>query len=105
MSGRCIDIVFQPLYGPDGAISGVLVQSHDVAEQKQPEDAADKSEFSKRPVAMTAKIIGSRNRCCRMLSKNAGSPGYRLSQAPILPAPKINACCFPGASRWTSSRR
>ncbi|WP_194724866.1 sensor domain-containing protein [Noviherbaspirillum malthae] len=39
MSERYVDIVFQPLFAPDGAISGVFVQGHDVTEQKRAKDA------------------------------------------------------------------
>ncbi|MFC1458518.1 PAS domain S-box protein [Microvirga arabica] len=39
-----LDFVYQPLLGPDGMVSGIFVQGHDVTEQKRIEDALRASE-------------------------------------------------------------
>lgn len=39
MTERYVDFVFQPLFAPDGTVSGVFIQGHDVTEQKQAKEA------------------------------------------------------------------
>ncbi|ADO72250.1 response regulator [Stigmatella aurantiaca] len=34
----CLDFMYQPITGPDGAISGIFVQGHDITEQKRAQD-------------------------------------------------------------------
>jgi len=41
---RFLDFVYQPIFGTDGAVSGIFVQGHDVTEQKRSEDALRASE-------------------------------------------------------------
>ncbi|WP_192804922.1 sensor domain-containing protein [Noviherbaspirillum aerium] len=39
MSDIYVDLLFQPLFGADGQVSGIFVQGHDMTEQKLAEDA------------------------------------------------------------------
>ncbi len=36
---RFLDFVYQPIFGPDGQVSGIFVQGHDVTETRQAEEA------------------------------------------------------------------
>ena len=46
-----VDFVYQPIFGDDGAVSGIFVQGHDVTEQKRIETALRESEERFRAIA------------------------------------------------------
>jgi PAS domain S-box-containing protein len=48
---RFLDFVYQPIFGPDGKVSGIFVQGHDVTEQKRNEEALRESEERFRVIA------------------------------------------------------
>jgi PAS domain S-box-containing protein len=48
---RFLDFVYQPIYDPDGQVSGIFVQGHDVTEQKRTEEALRESEERFRAIA------------------------------------------------------
>ncbi|TCT02618.1 PAS domain-containing protein [Aquabacter spiritensis] len=54
---RYLDFIYQPIRGEDGATSGILVQGHDVTEQKAAEDALRESEERFRLVAESAPVM------------------------------------------------
>lgn len=41
MAERYIDFLFQPLFAPDGTVSGVFIQGHDITEQKRAKEALE----------------------------------------------------------------
>jgi PAS domain S-box-containing protein len=48
---RFLDFVYQPIFDPDGQVSGNFVQGHDVTEQKRSEEALRESEERFRAIA------------------------------------------------------
>ena len=48
---RFLDFVYQPIFDPDGQVSGIFVQGHDVTEQKRSEEALRESEERFRAIA------------------------------------------------------
>jgi PAS domain S-box-containing protein len=48
---RFLDFVYQPIFDPDGQVSGIFVQGHDVTEQKRGEEALRESEERFRAIA------------------------------------------------------
>ncbi|MBF9197573.1 PAS domain-containing sensor histidine kinase [Microvirga terrestris] len=48
---RFLDFVYQPVFDPDGKVSGIFVQGHDVTEQKRNEEALRESEERFRVIA------------------------------------------------------
>lgn len=48
---RFLDFVYQPIFNPDGKVSGIFVQGHDVTEQKRNEEALRESEERFRVIA------------------------------------------------------
>ncbi|MBB3019297.1 PAS domain S-box-containing protein [Microvirga lupini] len=48
---RFLDFVYQPIFDPDGKVSGIFVQGHDVTEQKRNEEALRESEERFRVIA------------------------------------------------------
>jgi PAS domain S-box-containing protein len=54
---RYVDFVYQPVIAPDGSISGIFVQGHDVTEQKRTADALRESEERFRLVAESAPVM------------------------------------------------
>jgi PAS domain S-box-containing protein len=48
---RFLDFVYQPIFDPDGQVSGIFVQGHDVTEQKRTEEALRESEERFRAIA------------------------------------------------------
>ena len=54
---RCVDFVFQPITGEDGAVSGIFIESHDVTERKRAEGVLRESEARFRLVAERAPVM------------------------------------------------
>lgn len=50
---RYVDFVYQPIFDPNGAVSGIFVQGHDITEQKTVENALRESERKFRAIADT----------------------------------------------------
>ncbi|MBA1156977.1 PAS domain-containing protein [Microvirga mediterraneensis] len=48
---RFLDFVYQPIFDPNGQVSGIFVQGHDVTEQKRTEEALRESEERFRAIA------------------------------------------------------
>jgi PAS domain S-box-containing protein len=48
---RFLDFVYQPIFDPDGQVSGIFVQGHDVTEQRRTEEALRESEERFRAIA------------------------------------------------------
>ncbi len=54
---RFLDFVYQPIFSPDGKVSGIFVQGHDVTEQRRNEEALRESEQRFRLVAESAPVM------------------------------------------------
>lgn len=54
---RYLDFVYQPIFNPDGKVSGIFVQGHDVTEQRRNEEALRESEQRFRLVADSAPVM------------------------------------------------
>lgn len=54
---RFLDFVYQPIFDPNGQVSGIFVQGHDVTEQKRNEEALRESEQRFRLVAESAPVM------------------------------------------------
>jgi PAS domain S-box-containing protein len=48
---RFLDFVYQPIFAPDGSVSGIFVQGHDVTDRKRSEEALRESEERFRAIA------------------------------------------------------
>ncbi|MBB4041525.1 PAS domain S-box-containing protein [Microvirga flocculans] len=67
-----LDFVYQPIFSPDGQVSGIFVQGHDVTEQKRNEEALRESEQRFRLVAESAPVMlwmGDQKGKCNYLNK------------------------------------
>ncbi len=54
---RFVDVVYQPIRDPSGAVSGVFIQGHDITHQKRAEAAQRESEDRFRLVAESAPVL------------------------------------------------
>jgi PAS domain S-box-containing protein len=54
---RYVDFVYQPIRGPDGAVSGIFVQGHDMTEQMRAQAALQESEARFRNMADHAPVM------------------------------------------------
>ena len=52
-----LDFIYQPILGPDGAVSGIFVQGHDVTEQKRAEDGDARERNRFRLLAESAPVM------------------------------------------------